>query len=193
MRLEKLLFLDAKGLAQWKRFMEFDLNTSQKCISDNAPASQAKNDLLCSDIAKAINFKAIGLLSRRDYSLKELRSKLCDFGRAELVDLVLCNLKENGLQSDNRFCDAFIRLRRSQGKGPARIRQDLKFKGISQDLIEQHLQLLESHIEDDLRKVYENKYKGRPFQDQKDKAKRIRFLASRGFSLSQIYPLLEEP
>ena len=144
---------------------------------------------------KNLKMKAISLLARREYSRKELvdkfiEKKTVDEGQEYLFDDVLLELEESGLQSDQRFSDSFVRTRKAQGKGPCRIRQELSRKGISGDILDAAMVEVLSTAQEDLKRVYESKYRNAPVQDQKDKARRLRFLVSRGFSPSQIYPLL---
>ena len=86
-----------------------------------------------SDIRRA----AIDLLARREHSFKELQDKLCRrFAAVELVELVelveqqLNTLVADGLQSDRRFCEIFVRSKSGQGQGPQRISQQLRQRGI---------------------------------------------------------------
>lgn len=87
-----------------------------------------------------IRLSAMNLLARREHSVKELTDKLrlryldsdCDYNRdGNLIETVVDDLKSQDLQSDQRFVESFIRLRASQGKGPVRICQELKQRGIS--------------------------------------------------------------
>lgn len=149
------------------------------------------DNILNSDDARFIKSRAFNLLSRREYTRQELREKCRVSDNSDVLEVVLDYLYKEGYQSDERFCEAFVRARRSQGKGPARIRQDLKMKGISASLIEQYIEEVNVSVDEDLARVYSNKYRGEPVKDQKDKARRLRFLVSRGFSPSKIYPLLK--
>ena len=69
-------------------------------------------------------------LSRREHSYQELIKKLGkkDFNLS-LVNIELEKLIEDGLQSDSRFTESFIRSRKNQGKGPLRIRSELSIRG----------------------------------------------------------------
>lgn len=135
---------------------------------------------------------ALGLLARREYSRGELKERL--YRRSDdfsLVDQVLDALEEQGLQSDARFTESFVRYRIDQGKGPIKIRQDLRQKHISSETIQTFLEQDEEFWTEKASSVYSRKFSGSPLSDDKDIAKRLRFMVSRGFSAHQIYPLIE--
>ncbi|VAW48835.1 Regulatory protein RecX, partial [hydrothermal vent metagenome] len=74
---------------------------------------------------------AIDLLSRREHSSFELARKLAirSFDALE-IDEVLVKLRDEGLQSDVRFTEAYVYFRIQKGYGPIRIQADLKQRGI---------------------------------------------------------------
>ena len=70
-------------------------------------------------------------LARREYGQTELIKKLADKGYDRSVaEQAVRKLTEDGLQSDQRFTDAFVQSRINQGKGPVRIRLDLGQRGV---------------------------------------------------------------
>src|SRR5690606_23075065 len=81
------------------------------------------------------------LLQRREYSEHELRSKAASDGYAqEAIDQALQYLQDNHYQSDERFCDMFIRSRINRLSGPYKLRMELRQKGIDEGLIMQRIQ-----------------------------------------------------
>ena len=75
-------------------------------------------------------------LSRREHSKKELFNKL--FKRVndlELLNQEIDRLANEGLQSDERFSEAYIRSKTQAGYGPIKIKMELTQKGISMNLI----------------------------------------------------------
>src|SRR5690606_27797054 len=83
----------------------------------------------------AVQFSAMNLLAMREHSVAELRQKLQKkFKDSELVNQVIDDLATRNLQSDERFAEAFVKMRIRQGKGPVRILYELKEKGIAEDL-----------------------------------------------------------
>ncbi|MEM9057270.1 MAG: regulatory protein RecX [Pseudomonadota bacterium] len=74
---------------------------------------------------------AIGLLARREHSTLELARKL-ELRRfpETLIDEALARLADDGLLSDERFAEEFVRSRVGRGPGPRKIRHELKARGI---------------------------------------------------------------
>ena len=144
-----------------------------------------------SELQSAIKNAAIKLLARREYSRAELWNKLSGkFSQKHLVNQVLDQLAADNYQSDERFAEAFIQFKKNQGKGKTLIRFELKNKGISEQLIEALLDEADEDWFEIAKSVYEKKFSGRPIDTPKEKAKRIRFMSSRGFSTDHIFSLL---
>ena len=76
-------------------------------------------------------------LSRREHSKKELFNKL--FKRVndlELLNQEIDRLANEGLQSDERFSEAYIRSKTQAGYGPIKIKMELTQKGISNNFLD---------------------------------------------------------
>jgi regulatory protein len=131
--------------------------------------------------------RALALLARREHSAKELISKLRVRGYDEISVLsVVEALAKEGLQSDRRFAEAYIFSRIEKGYGPVCIRQELRERGIQDDLINLHLDLRGPEWRQRAAQVREKRF-GREFPANfRDKAKQMRFLQQRGFSAEQI-------
>lgn len=105
---------------------------------------------------------------------------------AQLILEQLEILTAENLQSDERFVESFINGRKSSGKGPLRIRQELKQRKVSEALIEQFL------IDDDdswlslAKDIYHRKFGRSAAKDYKEKSRRYRFMMYRGFSSDQL-------
>jgi regulatory protein len=70
--------------------------------------------------------RALGLLTRREHSRKELTRKLVTRGvDATEVDAAIGKLTDGGWQDDGRFAEALVRSRASNGYGPLHIRAEL--------------------------------------------------------------------
>ena len=136
--------------------------------------------------AKMRNY-AMGLLTGRDYSRAELATKLSKrFDEHSAIDEVLQRLADEGLQSDVRFAEAFVRSRILRGHGLTRIRQDIRQKGIADELVGQTLEEADVDWMTLAREVAQRKFGRRQAADQRETAKRMRFLQYRGFSYDQI-------
>ena len=84
--------------------------------------------------------KAMDYLARREHGRAELINKLSKFGfEAATADDAVAELVDDNLQSDQRFVEAFIASRISQGKGPVKIRADLRERDIGGGIVDLHL------------------------------------------------------
>ena len=126
-------------------------------------------------------------LARREHGRVELCNKLMKFGfDADIADDAIAALVEDGLQSDQRFTEAFVRSRISQGKGPAKIRADLRERGLNDSLVDEGLAEAAQDWYALARDVRIKKYGTACPVDFKDKARQMRFLQSRGFDSNHI-------
>jgi len=136
---------------------------------------------------------ALYLLSRREHSRKELAEKLAK--RSESIRLadVLDELEQAGYLSDVRFTESFVRMRIGQGHGLIRIRFDLQRKGIQSDMLARVLEEMEPDWFELARELYRRKYRTvLDAADYKEKAKRVRYMSQRGFSMDQcLYAMAE--
>ncbi len=89
-------------------------------------------------LALSLRRAAMDLLARREHSRAELLDKLQRrFPDADaLLAEVLEQLTADGLQNDERFCEAYVRYRRSRGAGPLLIRQELRQKGVAASTVQ---------------------------------------------------------
>ena len=138
------------------------------------------------DTPVELRARALRLLARREHSRAELGRKL--FPRAEspeALSALLDSLESKKQLSNERFASERAHVL-SRKYGAARIRHDLKSKGVSEELIEQ----LSSEGElERARAILERKYRV-PAATREERAKRMRFLHSRGFSSEIIRKLL---
>lgn len=135
---------------------------------------------------------AVKLLSRREHSAFELRDKLAkrEFDSAEIAQAIT-ELEQGGWLSDERYAEAYIRMRQQKGFGPIRISIELNERGVDEKIIDAKLHADDESWLQTLRQQYVKKYKNTAIQDYNDKAKRIRFLQYRGFALDEIYQVVK--
>ena len=80
--------------------------------------------------------RALGLLTRREHSRRELTRKLASRGvDAADVRSAVDRLAEEGWQSDTRFAEALVRNRASGGYGPLRIKAELSTHGLDREAV----------------------------------------------------------
>jgi regulatory protein len=139
------------------------------------------------DTPAELRARALRLLARREHSRRELARKLSLHAETlDALELLLGDLEKRKQLSDERFASERARVL-SRKYGAARIRQDLKAKGVPEELVSRF-----SSFSDELQKaraILERKYRT-PAATREEKAKRMRFLQSRGFSSEIIFALL---
>ncbi|MGJ7474226.1 recombination regulator RecX [Pseudomonas fulva] len=143
------------------------------------------------DTPVAIRRAAMDLLARREHGRVELTRKLLQRGALQtLIEHELDRLSEEGLLSEARYLESFIRYRSNSGYGPARIREELGQRGLARGDIDAAIR--ESHIDwgERLYEVWQRKYAGQRPEDPKARAQQMRFLAYRGFPMDMIGKLL---
>ncbi|HET6724397.1 MAG TPA: regulatory protein RecX [Gammaproteobacteria bacterium] len=136
---------------------------------------------------------AVGLLARREHSRGELQRKLTQRGcDAADVDEALGTLERERLLSDVRFAEQFVRSRVERGAGPAKIRANLRQRGVADSIVDE---ALEDYAADWRRRIQEVRRKrfGESLPDDyRERARQARFLQSRGFTAEQIGQVLNE-
>ncbi len=142
------------------------------------------------DTAAELRARALRLLARREHSRAELGRKLSGYAQSrEALDALLVSLEEKKQLSDERFAEERARSL-SRKYGAARIRHDLKAKGVDAELIGRAS--ANCGVEGELeraRGILDRKYRV-PAATRNERAKRMRFLQSRGFSSEIIFKLL---
>ena len=141
---------------------------------------------------KGRSLRRIGLefLARREHSEQELRQKLR--ARADDVDeveVVLQQLKGEGLQSNERFTEAYVHHRVNAGIGPLKIHYELRQKGIDESLADTFLEPLAEEWDDMMRRQRVRKYGDVIPGDYAERMKQARFLQNRGFSPESVMRL----
>lgn len=114
-------------------------------------------------------------------------------GLNELVDEQLSRLRDEGLQSDARFTESFVRYRKTRGFAYQHIRADLLGRGVRGDLIEESLliddpdwaDMAEALVTKKLLGVSDRQFGGKTHR------KLVRFLESRGYPRAIIRGVLD--
>ena len=137
-------------------------------------------------------FVAVDLLSRREHSRVELVAKLAkkEFTEEQIAS-AFEQLLEHGLQSDQRYLEDFVRSRLLKGTGPLKIAHELRTRGIDQDDLYAYLET--QHIDwfEVASATYQKKYHTNDEIDARERAKRVRFMQSRGFPSDIIFRLFK--
>jgi regulatory protein len=129
----------------------------------------------------SLRARALSYLAAREHSRLEMARKLArhdDDGGA--IDALLDQLESQGLLSTERFV-ASVLHRRAPRLGTARLRQELRAKGVPDEAMRDSLQGLADSEEARARDVWQRRF-GSPAADQREQARQGRFLMARGFS-----------
>jgi len=139
------------------------------------------------DTPAELKARALRTLARREHSKLELQRKLSPHAASEEILLgLLGELEGRKLLSDHRFAESRAHVL-SRKFGASRIRQDLRGKGVADDIVERISS--EGELER-ARSILERKYR-QPAATREELAKRMRFLQGRGFSADVIRGLLK--
>lgn len=142
--------------------------------------------------------RALRILSRRDHSEAELRSKLERFGfSASVRDEVIQRCYSYNYLDDARYALAKSRemLRTGRGVGP-RILLELRRRGIKETLTRQALEQAQEELstEEVFHQQLERRFSGFDFATATDKERRriVSYFQRRGFSLETIFTQLKK-
>jgi regulatory protein len=137
----------------------------------------------------SLRARALQCLARREHSRVELSAKLLPHVQeGEDLDALLDDLVKSNWLSDERTSEQIVRHRRSSC-GTQRIAHELRHKGIPEELIAAALPELKDSELLTAREVWQRKFGVLPIND-KEKARQIRFLQSRGFGFEVIFQVL---
>jgi len=131
----------------------------------------------------SLKARALRALAQREHSRLELARKLqphaADAAQGALETL-LDELQAQGWLSDARFAEALSRNRATR-QGVARIRAELRLRGVAAEQVEQATAALAGSEAERAQQVWQKKF-GQPPLDAAERARQIRFLLARGFA-----------
>jgi len=126
------------------------------------------------------------LLSGREHSRTELERKLQRYEEEPgTLALALDDLQVKGFISEQRVVASVVN-RRAAKFGASRIRQELQEKGLAPELVAEAVSGLRTTELARAREVWQKKF-GKSPQDAAERARQMRFLASRGFGGDTIH------
>jgi regulatory protein len=133
--------------------------------------------------AAALKARALRLLARREHSREELARKLSPHaGSSEILQGLLRELESKKQLSNERFAEERARWL-ARKYGAAKIRHDLKSKGVDEALAARATSGMDEVQK--AREILARKYRNHGMT-REERAKRARFLQSRGFSYETI-------
>ena len=130
--------------------------------------------------------RALRLLSGREYSRAELERKLASFEEEPgALAKALDELQAKDFINERRVLESVVH-RRAAKLGSARIRQELQAIGLAPEAVAQAVHELRTTEVERAREIWRKKF-GTPALDATQRAKQMRFLASRGFGGDTIH------
>ena len=126
--------------------------------------------------------RALGLLTRREHSRRELTRKLTARGvEAGEAEAAIGRLVEAGWQDDARFAESLVRARASAGYGLRHVRAELGTHGLGRDAIAAALDGFEGNWIDAARDLVRRRFGERGPCDLAQRRKAVDLLLRRGF------------
>ena len=124
------------------------------------------------------------MLARREYGRAELRARMLMRGVAEAdADAALDELTRRGLLSDARYAEAIV-AQKAGRYGRRAIAHALKEKGVDEAAAASALTALAGRDEvDEALALWRRRYVSPP-ADEREKARQVRFLMARGYSMA---------
>lgn len=137
--------------------------------------------------AQSITARAVNLLSRREHSQTELKTKLrkAEFELDE-INVTIEKLANADIQSDSRFAENYLRYRSQRGFGSQKIRLELKERGVDSEIINTAFKHADIDWFELTVTARHKRFGTQAPDDLKGRAKQHRFLQYRGFTHEQI-------
>lgn len=130
----------------------------------------------------ALRDHALAYLARREHSRLELARKLEYAGHPqEEIPFLLDELEARNWLSDRRFAESYIADHHARS-GAVKLAYELRQRGIDDAIIEELLKACRDSELERAREIWRKKF-GSPPANMQEKAKQMRFMQSRGFSL----------
>ncbi len=127
--------------------------------------------------------RALGLLTRREHSRKELTRKLAVRGVDPVqAQAAIDRLAKDGWQDDARFAECLVRSRASGGYGPIRIRAELGTHGLDREAIAAAMDGFDEDWASLARDLVRRRFGERVTEDREMQRKAADFLVRRGFA-----------
>jgi regulatory protein len=131
--------------------------------------------------------RAIGLLSRREHSRRELTAKLEARGiEPDAAREAVERVSDAGWQDEARFAESVMRSRAGAGHGPVRIRAELAMHGLDDALVSSVLASHDGDWTEAARDLLDRRFGTLDPRDHARRRKAADFLYRRGFEGDQV-------
>jgi regulatory protein len=138
----------------------------------------------------SLRAQAMRFLARREHSREELRRKLATkVEEGDNLEAVLDELAAKGWLSDARYAEHTLRAK-ARRYGPLKLQHYLKSRGVDEQSIAAGLHAAGADGAPQLETIWKSRFREAP-QDEREKARQVRFLQGRGFALDAIFRFLK--
>ena len=132
--------------------------------------------------------RALGYLTRREYSRQELHRKLLPYAGEEDLDGLLDEFRQRGWISDARYVDQMVHARKGK-YGSLKVAHELRAQGVAEELVDKAVAEVRKEELETARNLWRKKFGAQP-DSREEWAKQARFLQSRGFGMDTIKAVL---
>jgi regulatory protein len=137
----------------------------------------------------SLRARAMRLLARREHSRAELERKLSHIAHeGDDVGTVIEELAQRGWLSDARYAEQTVRAK-ARRFGPVKVAHDLRAKGVADEAIAAAFRVAGEDGTADIERVWRTRFSAIPNNDR-ERARQVRFLQGRGFRLDDILKFL---
>lgn len=138
----------------------------------------------------SVKATAVRMLARRDYARAELAQRLLARGANPTeVERALDELARRGFLSDERYARGVVE-RKAGTYAKRAIAHELREKGVGGDAAGAALSVLDGHDEvADATALWRRRF-GTPPRDERERARHVRFLLSRGYSAAVAFKVM---
>lgn len=142
---------------------------------------------------------ALAWLGRQEFSIAKFSKKLRDnLASEEQIAAIVDEFCQHNWLSEQRFCEGFVRSRISKGQGKIRIINDGRGHQLDSDILAEAINTQAVDWFELALNTYQRRYGKNPItnihkkEHTKEKAKRLRFMQYRGFTMDQITYAMSE-
>ena len=152
----------------------------ERLVDPNQPPPPKKNKQ-----GLSLRARALGLLAQREYSKQELARRLLQYTEdPDEIPPLIEDFEQRGWLSEKRVVEQVMATRRRRF-GSQKIAHELRQKGLYEEVIAGARETLKESELESARDVWRRKFPEPP-ADASDRARQMRFLQGRGFSLDII-------
>ena len=131
--------------------------------------------------------RALGLLTRREHSSRELTRKLTVRGvEPQQAKAAVDKLAAAGWQDDARFAETLVRSRAAAGYGPIRIRAELGTHGLDREAVAAAMDTFDGDWAESARDLVRRRFGDGIAEDRVGRRKAAELLVRRGFAAEHV-------